>query len=186
MKKQPTVRALVPKGVETILDIGDEGDLYGGDKWIVTTVDVVGNPTVVQDLNKNQRLPFPDNSFDLVVANQILEHLGDVEILISEIKRVSKKFIFIGLPHELNWKARIKLLIGRPDWSGFSSFGHKHFYTTKTIEDFIIRFFGTYSKREYWEPSNQWWFPEAANKFLKNAWPAMFCKEVFYLIEKEE
>ena len=184
MKKQKTITALVPKGVETILDIGSEGNLYSGGKWIVTTIDVVGNPTVTQDLNNNQKLPFPDNSFDMVVANQILEHLGNVEEIVSEIKRVSKKYMFIGLPNEINWKGRIKLLIGRPDWEGYLPFHHKNFFTVKTIEDFIIKFFGTYQKKEYWEPSSQWWFPEFANKFLKNMWPAMFCKEVFYLISK--
>jgi ubiquinone/menaquinone biosynthesis C-methylase UbiE len=46
------------------------------------------------------RLPFKDNTFDLVVANEVLEHLEYPEKAIEEIKRVSRKYCLITVPNE--------------------------------------------------------------------------------------
>lgn len=56
--------------------------------------DVVGSVT---------KIPFPDNSFDLVSAFQVLEHIKfeDFEPALEEMKRVSKQYIFISLPHNV-------------------------------------------------------------------------------------
>ncbi len=43
---------------------------------------------VISDLG--QRLPMDDNSFDLVHANQVIEHVADVDLFASEIFRVLK------------------------------------------------------------------------------------------------
>lgn len=45
-------------------------------------------------------LPFKDNTFDLVVANEVLEHLEYPEKAIEEIKRVSRKYCIITVPNE--------------------------------------------------------------------------------------
>jgi SAM-dependent methyltransferase len=35
-------------------------------------------------------IPFPDESFDLVTSNQVLEHVEDLDVVVSEMKRVLK------------------------------------------------------------------------------------------------
>lgn len=54
--------------------------------------DVIGGVT---------NIPLPDASFDLVSAFQVLEHIkfDDVETALLEMKRVSKKYVFVSLPH---------------------------------------------------------------------------------------
>ena len=132
-------------------------------------------------LDKEQMLHLKNNSFDMVIANQILEHLSNPEELIEEIKRVSKKYIIIGLPNELNWKARIKFLIGKPDWSGYTKHCHRHFFTVEKVEYFIKMFFGQYKEKRYWSASQH------ENKgTLRDNFPTLFCKEIYYLIEKNK
>ena len=48
-----------------------------------------------------EQLPFPDESFDLVVGHAVLHHLPDVELAMREVLRVLKpggRFVFCGEP----------------------------------------------------------------------------------------
>jgi 2-polyprenyl-3-methyl-5-hydroxy-6-metoxy-1,4-benzoquinol methylase len=49
---------------------------------------------------KPGKLPFKDNSFDLVVCFEVLEHVPNYMGLIKELKRVSKKYVLITVPNE--------------------------------------------------------------------------------------
>lgn len=55
-------------------------------------------PDFVADVLK---MPLKNNSFDLILCAEILEHLPfeDFEKALSELKRVSKKHIILSLPH---------------------------------------------------------------------------------------
>ncbi len=65
-----------------------------------TSLDIAEDlsPDIVGDVRK---LPFPDNSFDVACAFEVLEHLpfDDFEQAIGELMRVSKKQVIISLPH---------------------------------------------------------------------------------------
>lgn len=45
-------------------------------------------------------LPYKDNSFDLVVCTEVLEHLTEPSRVLKEILRVSKRYILISVPNE--------------------------------------------------------------------------------------
>jgi len=45
-------------------------------------------------------IPKVDNSFDLVLASEVLEHLDEPEQAIEELKRVSRKYVIITVPNE--------------------------------------------------------------------------------------
>jgi ubiquinone/menaquinone biosynthesis C-methylase UbiE len=94
------------KDVLTVLDVGP-GTTFLKDILRVhrpdisyTTVDVAEDvlPDVIGSVTK---LPFSNESFDVVCAFQVLEHIAfsDFELALAEMKRVSKKYIFISLPH---------------------------------------------------------------------------------------
>lgn len=48
-------------------------------------------------------IPFEANSFELVIANQILEHLEYPFKAIKELHRVSSKYVLISVPNEPLW-----------------------------------------------------------------------------------
>jgi ubiquinone/menaquinone biosynthesis C-methylase UbiE len=49
-----------------------------------------------------KKLPFADNSFDLVICSEVLEHLNDVifQDSLKEISRISSKYIMISVPYK--------------------------------------------------------------------------------------
>ncbi|MFH1850646.1 MAG: methyltransferase domain-containing protein [archaeon] len=48
------------------------------------------------------RLPYPDASFDLVTAVEVIEHLEDISRAIREFARVSRKYVVITVPYKQN------------------------------------------------------------------------------------
>lgn len=45
-------------------------------------------------------LPFPANSFPLVMCLEVLEHLPDSRVGLRELARVSSEYILVSVPHE--------------------------------------------------------------------------------------
>lgn len=97
------------------------------------------------DLEK-QPLPYEDNSFDVVLCTDVLEHLGNIYEVFDELCRVSKKYVIISLPnpHSVFWSylkhgnynehQHLKfygLPIEKPDDR------HKWFFSTEEAEEFI-------------------------------------------------
>jgi methionine biosynthesis protein MetW len=58
------------------------------------------------------RLPFPDAHFEYVVMLDILEHVYDPVRIFAEARRVSKKYIIVGVPNFSSLPARIQALRG--------------------------------------------------------------------------
>lgn len=50
-------------------------------------------------------LPFPDAHFDLVLACEVLEHLEDPRLAMSELCRVAKDAVIVSTPREPLWRA---------------------------------------------------------------------------------
>ena len=67
----------------------------------ITTCDLDAhrNPDIVGDI---RNIPINDNSFDSVIACEILEHIpwNDFELALSELHRVSRKYVIISIPYK--------------------------------------------------------------------------------------
>jgi len=50
------------------------------------------------------RLPFPDQSFDLVLGIEVLEHVPDPAAAIAEIGRVATNHVVLSVPREPIWR----------------------------------------------------------------------------------
>jgi len=75
-------------------------------------LDLFAPAYIVGNLEKG--LCFQDESFDLVVALDILEHTDNIYKAFSELCRVSRKYVLITLPNAYEVSTRIKFLMGRP------------------------------------------------------------------------
>jgi len=58
---------------------------------------LLGNRKICADIG---RLPFPDNSFDLVVAIEVLEHCAEPEQMLKALSRVTRNYLLVGVPWE--------------------------------------------------------------------------------------
>jgi SAM-dependent methyltransferase len=52
-----------------------------------------------------ERLEFADDEFELVAATEVLEHVPDPALVLSEMARVSARHLLVSVPHEPLWRA---------------------------------------------------------------------------------
>ncbi|MFA6411701.1 MAG: class I SAM-dependent methyltransferase [Syntrophales bacterium] len=148
-------RNLFSSAVKNFLDVGcggGENTIFIAHKLNIPLADVYGldidSPCVkitghlfqflTIDLEK-EALPFHDNMFDLVICNQVFEHLKNFLQIFNEIIRVTNPagYIMIGIPNLAHLINRYLLLFGRqPMCIGILS-SHVRGFTHKTFHDFI-------------------------------------------------
>jgi SAM-dependent methyltransferase len=51
-----------------------------------------------------EHLPFPEASFDLVLACEVLEHVRKPEVVLQEMRRVGRRWLVASVPHEPWWR----------------------------------------------------------------------------------
>jgi 2-polyprenyl-3-methyl-5-hydroxy-6-metoxy-1,4-benzoquinol methylase len=59
-------------------------------------------------------LPFPDEYFDVVVSNHVIEHVSDQQLHLSEIARVLKPngVVYLATPNRLwPWEVHYRVLV---------------------------------------------------------------------------
>jgi SAM-dependent methyltransferase len=98
-----------------------------------------------------QRLPFADASFDLVVSDDVVEHLVDTDEYAREIHRVLRPdgLLLLTTPNLAAWFNRLALLAGyQPAFTevsfervfgrpGNDIVGHLRLFTSRSIEQFL-------------------------------------------------
>jgi SAM-dependent methyltransferase len=52
-----------------------------------------------------QSLTFADDTFDLVAATEVLEHLEHPAAAVAEMARVARRWLLVSVPHEPLWRA---------------------------------------------------------------------------------
>jgi len=155
-----------PKSGVYILDEA----LYDGIKATLTKNNIIKiNDYIQGDIQK--KTSFDDDSFDLIFALDVLEHVDNPSDAIDEIMRILKKngLLFISVPTESMLLRVVRTLIGtvkniqvNPHWLGLIN-SEKEFFNVLSQKNLRI-----ISKR---------YFPF---KFL----PRLFSYDVFYLIRK--
>ena len=116
-------------------------------------------------------IPLPDNSYDVVSAFQVLEHIefSDFETSLREMKRVSNKYVFLSLPHfgpSIEFHCKIPFLprlrfATKVSYAKKHVFGGQHYweigkkgYSPKVIRSILLQHFTILS--EYVPFENQY------------------------------
>ncbi len=126
-KRINTTINLIPENVKSLLDVGcGDGRIVNclaGKYEKIYGLDISHNALEKVKTNKIhgslEKLPFLDNSFDILLCTEVLEHLPYpiYKKAIKEIERVSKKYILVTVPYNENLDIR---MIKCPECGGLS------------------------------------------------------------------
>ncbi|MFK4170239.1 class I SAM-dependent methyltransferase [Paenibacillus lautus] len=106
-----------------ILDVGGHFRNANGDHWLPAKDFFLGHEVLVVDtteatldnyqVSDGRDLPFDDNSFDIVVSNDVLEHVpaDGRDNFIKELIRVSKDLVILNFPYFTQKKALVEKIL---------------------------------------------------------------------------
>jgi SAM-dependent methyltransferase len=124
------------------------------------------------DLERD-RLPYGDSKFDLIIADQIFEHIKDVFWLTHELSRTLKVggHLYIAVPNLASFHNRILLLFGHQPTCNYSVGPHVRGFTVGDLK----KFFGSGSAN-VWKlvsvkGANFYPFPKPFSTLLAKAFP---------------
>lgn len=84
------------------------------------------------------RLPFPDASFDLVMAIEVLEHVPRPEAALAELTRVAARDVVVSVPREPLW--RFANMCRGKYWSALGNTpGHIQHWSSRGFRKFVAR-----------------------------------------------
>jgi ubiquinone/menaquinone biosynthesis C-methylase UbiE len=123
-----SVGSLHPEAVMTGIDIADATWLAAWHRGPQRD-DLVPRQVTTGDA---VALPFADDTFDLILALEVLEHLTDPRAAVAEIARVASDTVVISVPWEPVWRAG-NLLRGRYITALGNTPGHLQHFTRRRL-----------------------------------------------------
>lgn len=116
--KQIALNLVPPGSGRRALDVGARAGVQTN--WLrergytVTSIDVDPVFEGCLKVDANQRLPFDDSTFDLIWCSEVIEHLENPELAMSELRRVTKPGgrLVLTTPNSYAWLFRFIALFG--------------------------------------------------------------------------
>jgi len=96
-----------------------------------------------------QKIPFKNNSFDVIICSNLLEHITRPFFVLNQIRGLLKKggTAIIALPNEYTLRNKVDFLLGKPLVSHqIDSFGHKYIAGIDQWTHFIVKVFPHYER----------------------------------------
>lgn len=169
------VRTIHPRAHLTAMEAGHE---YAAQ--LIDKADQVAVANIERDV-----FPFADNSIDLFIANQILEHTKEVFWIFHEVSRTLKvggRFIF-GVPNVCSLHNRLLLLLGKHPTQHKVCSAHVRPFSKDDTMMFLNACFPEGYVLEDFRGSQFYPFPKSLARPLANAFPtAAF--SIFFKIRK--
>lgn len=114
-----------------------ESHLKGMTNSKIITIDINKNlkPDIIGDI---RYIPFKNNSFDIILCFEVLEHINykDLSDALFEIKRVTKRYILLSIPHNSIYfsfivkipRILLKTFLITSDLMSYSKIEKEHFW----------------------------------------------------------
>ncbi len=85
-------------------------------------------------------LPFHDDSYDMVILAQVLEHLPKPQNALAELARVSRRYALVTVPKEPLWRM-MNIVRGAYLWRWGNTPGHINHYTPSSFHRLVSEYF---------------------------------------------
>ena len=150
-----SLNQLIPQTTQAVLEVGcgaglsaeriiphlAGGATFQGSELLADLTDLAQerNPGVSFTTESVYDLKHEDNSFDLVIGLEMLEHLDEPEKALQEMRRVSSRYILVSVPREPIWRilnlCRLKYVrdLGNTP-------GHLNHWSTNSFTQFVSQF----------------------------------------------
>lgn len=133
-----------------------------------------------------------DNSYDIVFAIEVLEHLDNIHFVFEEVKRVARKEIVIALPNMNHWIYRIRHLLGHRIITKYKFYSrppkdrHRWLPIYKEAIDFMRENTKEYKMEiaHHFYPYRRLKFLKVIDKFLSKIFPELFVYTIYFHLEK--
>lgn len=172
--------ANIGRGLNCIIEkYGIEG--YGPN---VDKLNKQGVDTVSIDIEK-EVYPFEDDFFDVVIANQIMEHTKEIFWIVSEVSRILKPggTFVVGVPNLASFHNRLLLMFGKQPTCIKMFSAHLRGYTYKDFKTYIET--DGYFEVLDVKGSNFYPFPACIAKILSKIFPKASVS-IFIMIRRTE
>jgi len=105
-------------------------------------VQIAKSIKVDAQLQKGDKIEFPDGHFDTVIMVEVIEHLDNLDSVLSEVKRVAKDNLIITCPNctEEPLLTKAGLL-----FEHVLDADHKRFFTVSTLKETLKKYFSEVS-----------------------------------------
>jgi ubiquinone/menaquinone biosynthesis C-methylase UbiE len=132
---------------------------------------------------EREPIPLPDQSCDIVIANQIIEHTKEIFWIFGELSRVLKKegILIVGMPNLSSLHNRILLLFGQQPTCIKPLSEHVRGFTRPGFERFISC--GGYFKLTRYFGANFYPFPPWLSRGLSR-WLPTFSTALIYVVTR--
>lgn len=178
--------------VRNVLNLGGGGKRHlkqslGSEDISVYEIDLQGDCDLRVNIDELNELPFGDNSFDVVCAFDVLEHLEKFHLINEEMYRVAKDYVLISLPNSATeifysvfWnRPQVQADLDRGTFSKFYGLpvvppSDRHRWWLY-FQD-IVRFYYCFSLKH--KAKLEFWTPKASVK--KRAFKAVFGSHVYH------
>ena len=81
-------------------------------------------------------IPLEDNSYELVIASEVLEHLDDPSRALRELERISSRYVLVSVPREPIWRV-LNFCRGKYMKSFGNTPGHIQHWSISSFKKFL-------------------------------------------------
>lgn len=156
--------------------ISNNAKLHAVECWPPYVQELESNGVTVLPLNiERDKLPFENESVDVVIANQVLEHAKEIFWIFHEVSRVLKNggTFIIGVPNLASLHNRLLLVFGMQPTVIKSASAHVRGFTKQDLLNFANEPFPRGFEMTGYGGGNFYPFPPALAKPLARLIPSM-------------